>query len=204
MTAAPARTPYLPRVPTIDEVDAAADAWGFNCGPAALCATTGLTPEQVRPHLGDDWPGYTNPTRLAKALRSAGHRFAEVYRGDAPMESEPSGIRLRDAILFYREHGARAFYEKPVSGFWLTRIQWGGPWTREGVPMRARYRQTHWIAESHDDDGQPIVYDVNAYTIGGWISRTRWADLLVPWLLREVVPRADGRWWPTHVWEVVR
>lgn len=172
---------HLPRVPTLEEGDAASDAWGFNCGPAALCAALGLTPDEVRPHFGAEWPGYTNPTRMANAIRSAGRTFIERYRGDDP------GVELLSPS------------PRRVS---LTRIQWAGRWTAPGVPMRVRYRQTHWIAESHDDRLEFLVYDVNATSVGGWLTRAEWADQLVPWLLREAVPGANGRWWPTHVWEV--
>lgn len=183
---APIIAPHLPRVPTWREVDAAA-RWGFNCGPAALCAVTGSSPESVRAFLPADWPGYTNPTAMGRGLGAAGMRWFQLYRGD-----QPPGSVVPRAILPGRVA--------------LTRVQWGGPWTRDGVPFRARYRQTHWIAESWDDDGAPIVYDVNAVsqTTNGWIPRAVWVGTLVPWLLRESVPKADGRWWPTHVWEVLR
>ena len=58
----------------------ASDDWGFNCGPAALAAICGLTPDAVRPHLGDfESKGYTNPTLVAAALRSLGVPFKRVY-----------------------------------------------------------------------------------------------------------------------------
>lgn len=38
---------------TEDDAQAAWEAWRFNCGPGALCAITGMTPAELRPHLGD-------------------------------------------------------------------------------------------------------------------------------------------------------
>ena len=87
--------------------------------------------------------------------------------------------------------------------FGLARIQWGGPWTKEGVPMRVRYRHTHWVASwkaSHDAD-RHMIFDVNA-TCVGWIGFFEWSHRLVPWLLKECEPKADGTWWVTHALEV--
>ena len=159
----------------IDEASAAADAWGFNCGPGALCAVLDLTPDELRPKLGDfEAKGYTNPTLMASVLRAHGARHREVYRRDAP----GAGCRLQ---------------------FGLMRVQWAGPWTRPGVPMAARYRQTHWVAMAGDQ-----VFDINAICVGGWIDRDEWEMRLVPWLIREACPKGSGEWWPTHGWEVER
>lgn len=164
----------MPRVPTVEEAHAAADAWRFNCGPAALCAISGLTPEEVRAHL-PGFPGYTNPTLMATALRSMGRTFRSAYRGDDPVDL--AGLPTRKLAL--------------------TRIQFGGQWTRPGVPMSARYRHTHWVAEARGH-----VFDVNALGYGGWLPYRWWAYDLIPWLIEEAVPGADGSWWPSHVWEI--
>lgn len=79
----------------------------------------------------------------------------------------------------------------------LVRVQWEGPWTKPGVPIKARYRHTHWVA-SQRTDLEHWVFDINAVCVGGWIPYTEWAEQLVPWLIRECVPRADGRWHTTH------
>lgn len=75
----------------------------------------------------------------------------------------------------------------------LVRVQWEGPWTKARVPIRARYRHTHWIAT----DGK-YVFDVNAICVGGWVSVKEWEKVLVPWLLRQVEPKSNGRWHRTH------
>ena len=80
------------------------------------------------------------------------------------------------------------------------RIQWGGPWTKPRVPMRVRYRQTHWVALRNNNEE---VFDVNATCSGGWIKTEEWEWKLVPWLIKEAVPKGDGTWWPTHVLEVL-
>ncbi len=162
---------------TEQNVEAAA-SWGFNCGPGALCAVLGLTPEEVRPHLGDfERKHYTNPTLMFEALHSLGVEFTR--RGPD-------------------HHGSDAL---PWPTFGLARIQWGGPWTTPGVPMAARYRKTHWVASATNEIQGTGIFDIN---ILDWTPLASWRDTLVPWLLREAVPHADGRWWITHAVEVHR
>lgn len=160
---------------SLDDAQRAADAWGFNCGPAALCAVLGLTPDELRPHMGNfEQKGYTNPTLMQEVLQRLGARHEVVWRSDAATELYVPRLR----------HG-------------LMRVQWGGPWTRPGVPLRARYRHTHWVAVA-----EPWIFDVNAMCVGGWLPLDEWALQLVPWLLRQACPKGDGTWWPTHAWEV--
>ncbi len=166
---------------TVDDAQRASDDWGFNCGPAALCAVLNRTPAQIRPHLLDfEQKGYTNPSLMFSVLKRLGVQHRQTYRDDVPV-----------SLL--------SVAASRVLVFALVRIQWGGPWTRPGVPMAARYRQTHWIACAGEDN---LVFDVNAMCVGGWLPYAEWAEQLVPWLIRECVPRADGTWWPTHVIEV--
>lgn len=161
---------------TQDEANAAGDAWGFNCGPAALCAVLGLTPDEVRPHLGDfERKQYTNPRLMFAALRRLGVRF-KVAGAAGVSPPGPAWPRIG-----------------------LVRIQWGGPWCQPGVPIPARYRQTHWVACLNEFDVSRLVFDVNGC---GWGRFDKWRDVLVPWLIREAVPRGDGTWWPTHAVEV--
>lgn len=170
----------------LNEAQRAADEWGFNCGPAAICAVTGITPAQVRPHLGDfERKGYTNPTLMYDVLTRLGVPFATSYRGDRPVSAR---VHLRNKLM-------------------LMRVQWAGRWTDPGVPMQARYRHTHWVAvRTHLDWSPPHidVFDVNAMCAGGWLPWDEWANELVPWLLRQCEPKATGQWWPTHVIDILR
>jgi hypothetical protein len=173
---------YRPLRFTAEEADRAVKEWGFNCGPGALCAVLGLTPEELRPLMGDfESKGYTNPTLMKEVLRRAGAAQFMVYRADKP------GVDL------------------PLMSHGVVRVQWNGPWTRPGVPMSARYRQTHWIAVRANKTGKQ-VFDINALGDGrwrGWIPYDVWAYSLVPWLIGACVPKGDGGWWPTHGIEVV-
>lgn len=84
----------------------------------------------------------------------------------------------------------------------LARIQWEGPWTGPNVPMRARYRYTHWVGSRRDPFGSHGVFDVNAMGNGtGWASFEDWSTILVPHIIAHV-PRADGKWHITHGIEV--
>ncbi|NQT91950.1 MAG: hypothetical protein HQ559_04245 [Lentisphaerae bacterium] len=161
-------------------VNTASEEWGFNCGPGALCAVLHMTPEELRPHMGDfESKEYTNPRLMRSILREllVRHEWL-VFRGTPP---EATG------------------HEWPEFG--LVRIQWDGPWCRDKAPMVARYRHTHWIAhrvQPYRDTGFRQVFDVNATCAGGWIPYDEWADKLVPWLLEECEPKANGQWWVTH------
>ena len=155
-----------------DDAQSAGEDWGFNCGPGALCAILGMTPSEIRPHMGDfERKHYTNPTLMREILARLNVSYSDV--DDWPT-------------------------------FGLVRVQWGGPWTKEGVPIRARYRHTHWVASAQAIGQQRYVYDVNAMCVGGWITYNEWAFQLVPWLLKECEPKADGAWWLTHRFEVTR
>lgn len=93
--------------------------------------------------------------------------------------------------------------------FGLARIQWEGPWLKAGVPIAARYRQTHWVAaqilEHRDRADEVRIFDVNAIReTGGIVTLAQWSEQLVPWLTKNYVPRADGGWHITHAIEVER
>lgn len=162
---------------TAEDADRAHDEWGANCGPGAVAAICGLTLDELRPHMGDfEKKGYTNPTLMWSVLQSIGVRFS--YRGG--------------------DLGRRAF---PRYG--LARIQWEGPWTKPGVPARAAYRHTHWVGAAQKSDGAVGIFDINAMANGsGWASLADWERILVPFILEECVPRADGGWHITHAVEI--
>lgn len=162
---------------SLADAERASDEWGCNCGPSALAAVTGRTLDEVRPLMGDfEKKRYTNPTLMFESLKRSGVKFWWNI-GSVPT------------------HG-------------LARVQWEGPWTKPGVPMRVRYRHTHWIgiknpesasiANPFDPHSNAGIFDINAMNGGGWISFRDWSTILVPWLLGECEPKADGKWHFTH------
>jgi len=161
------------------DAETAVKQWGFNCGPAALCAVTGLTPQEIRPHLvGFESKGYTNPTLMLSALESLHVPFVRTYRSDSPGPL-------------------------PIVRFGLIRIQWGGAWTKPGVPMRVRYRKTHWAALRNNSTE---AFDINALAAGAglvWLPQVDWSTFLIPLVMRECCPKGDGTWWVTHVLEIL-
>lgn len=163
------------------DVERASAAWGCNCGPSALAAIVGLTLVEVRPHMGDGWPGYTNPTCMFEALTSVGRPWQRVKT------SQLSG----------------AAAHMPRWG--LCRIQWHGPWTAMGANPRWAYRHTHWIGAAKRRDGGGIgVFDVNCVHESpgsGWVSLEDWSRTVVPYITAEI-PRATGGWHITHAIEV--
>lgn len=164
---------------TVDDAERAYDVWGANCGPGAIAAMCGLTLDEVRPFMGDfETKHYTNPTLMWDVL----HRLG---------------------ITFTRRVGNLGRDNWPTYG--LCRIQWEGPWTKAGVPARAAYRYTHWVGAMTDPARGVGVFDINMINNGsGWASLKDWAEMLVPWLLQECVPRANGDWHITHCVEISR
>ena len=161
---------------TEQDAERASEQWGCNCGPAALAAILNVTLEEVRPlMLGFESRGYTNPTLMFEALGRSGR----------------SWNRATCCPLRWPQFG-------------LARIQWEGPWTQRGVPIKARYRKTHWVGASTAGDRGTGVFDINCMHVGGWIALSAWEEHIVPWILREAVPRANGRWHLTHVIEVTQ
>lgn len=173
--------PRLVRNPvrfTLSDAQKAGDDWGFNCGPGALCAVLDMTPDELRPKLGDfERKGYTNPTLMKETLTRCGAAQFLVHRSDKPGIGIPPKLDLA-----------------------LVRVQWAGPWTQPGVPWAARYRHTHWIGVRNNSSE---IFDINAMCSGGWLPHDEWAYQLVPWLIGKVVPKGDGGWWPTHAIAVI-
>lgn len=159
---------------TAQDAERASDEWGANCGPGALAAIAGLTLDQIRPHMGD--------------FERKG------YTNPTMMQAA-----LRSLCLVTKTTIGRPAW--PSHG--LARIQWEGPWMAEGVPIGARYRATHWVAARRLAAGV-MIFDINAIDEGGWIPAQLWADDLVPWLLKQCQPRANGKWHITHAIEVLR
>jgi hypothetical protein len=153
---------------------------GLQMRPWRAPAVAGLTLEEVRPHMGDfERKHYTNPTLMFAAL----------------------GILANVGILESWEIRKPALDGWPRYG--LARIQWEGPWTLPGVPLRARYRYTHWVGCQHGRRSTGI-FDINCINNGsGWVSLEDWRAIIVPHLTA-LYPRANGRWHVTHSIEVER
>lgn len=77
----------------------------------------------------------------------------------------------------------------------LVRVQWEGPWTALGANPKWAYRHTHWVA-CWLDRNQRCVFDCN----GGIRPVRDWEHEIVPLLTN--YPRANGDWFPTHVWRL--
>lgn len=175
----------LPVTISLEDANHAHDEWGCNCGPAALAAIMGLTLDQVRPLMGDfEHKRYTNPTLMFASLDRAGAKWKCQKLGSG------FGIDKIDHLSFPK--------------FGVARIQWEGPWTKPSVPIRVRYRHTHWVGAQQGIAGVGI-FDINCCHNGcGWTPFEAWRDVLVPWLLDVCEPGADGRWHITHSVEVER
>ena len=160
----------------LEDAERAYDEWGANCGPGAVAAIMGMTLDEVRP------------------IMEAEGFASKHYTNPSMMNAV-----LRRTGRAWRKIGAA------WPDYGLVRVQWEGPWTHEGVPMRARYRYTHWIGAvrrtgpTHDEYG---VFDINCINNGtGWCSYDDWKDTVVPYILKQY-PRASGAWHLTHAIEI--
>lgn len=154
--------------------------WGCNCGPGAVAAIVGMTLDEVRPHMeacGFAGKRYTNPTMMLEVLERLGRQFRS------------RGLASNVPKLEFPRYG-------------IARIQWEGPWTKPGVPMRVRYRYSHWVGSQYSTPDNIGIFDINAiYNGTGWCSLEDWSRVIVPTIV-ECYPRADGNWHITHAIEV--
>jgi len=182
-----------------EDAAAAWRTWGANCGPGALAALLQVSLDAVRPALAaagfEDRPclkRYTSPTIMRAALETLGCKIAKDVRGNPE----------------FTRGGSRAPASTPWPNRGLVRVQWTGPWTAPGANPRWAYGATHWVcawgveaelvvgktrlpASSH------LIFDINT----GWNLRADWERETVPLILKDY-KRADGGWYPTHLWEV--
>ena len=85
---------------------------------------------------------------------------------------------------------------EPGPGEICVRVQWTGPWTAPNANPRWAYRHTHWIATYMVERQAAMLFDCN----GGIRGFKSWEAEIVP-LLTDY-DRADGGWYPTHVWKL--
>ena len=141
----------------------------------------------------DEWGANCGPGALAAIM---GLTLDEVrpHMGDFERKHYTNPTLMFDALTSV---GAR------FRTLGLARIQWEGPWTKPGVPIRARYRHTHWVGSRRATGGVGI-FDINCMNNGsGWVALEAWRDIAVPWILERCVPPADGKWHITHSIEIV-
>jgi hypothetical protein len=156
--------PQLDLVALLD-VDEA-DAWGANCGPAALAGAFGLQLADVREAVSDAgvFRGYMTITHMRAAIDRLGGRIDRTW-------SKPATLRDTDG--------------SPI----ICCVQWHGPWMT--VP-RAAATKRHFIAYRAGyvgERGPGWVCDVNVPR--GWILASAWHEVIVPLLIPK---RGDGKW----------
>jgi hypothetical protein len=172
---------------TQEDFQQAYEEWGANCGPSALAFVLKLPIAAVRHRIPSfEERRYTSPTMMAVALRNLGREYCEVLK-------QGPAVRLSDRDL------SRVMFANQTA---LVRVQWSGPWTNPGVNPRWAYGHTHWIATWLDITSRNhstrtrMVFDCN----GGIRSYENWQREIVPVLTK--YPRANGDWFPTHVWRL--
>lgn len=157
------------------------EEWGCNCGPTALAFALQTSLETVRPVIPEfETKRYTSPTMMKAALTTLG-----VDWFAAPKTQHQQ-----------RYFQSQMFDEENVG---LVRVQWTGPWTEPGVNGRWAYAHTHWIATWMLRDASNawwhMIFDVNS----GMLDFEEWRRGIVPMLTSDI-KRADGGWFPTHIW----
>jgi hypothetical protein len=141
----------------------------------------------------DEWGANCGPGALAAVLNKT---LADV-RTHIPLFDErryTNPSMMFEALRSLKQRWKMLHDGWPTHG--LCRVQWGGPWMKPGVPVKARYRHTHWIA-SRLEYGRVRIFDINAACVG-WIWLSEWQGQLVPWLLKQIEPKNDGTWTITH------
>lgn len=180
-----------PRFSLVD-LDRALLSWPVSCGPAAFAVICGLTLDEAHVHF-PGFRGWCNPTQMRDALVSA---------------QQQHDIRWNVVTANAKRESARPDW--PSYG--LACIQFDGPWMASEVPVRVRYRYTHWVgvqtlSERALASGERdlAIWDINAFAQcgSGWLEDRIWRAAIVP-LITADIKRASGGWHVTHAIEVVR
>ena len=97
----------------------------------------------------------------------------------------------------------RYYRVKPcLPGYGICRVNWRGPWSTSKNPIDA-LRHSHWIGAMTKGLPQAMIFDINAISVGGWIPFIEWKNSLVPWLLKESEPEANGEWYIHETLELI-
>jgi len=169
-----------------------------------------MNPEQLRlpkfnladaQKAGDTWGANCGPGALAAiTLRTLDEVHPHLDGFDQKHYTNPKMMyaALKSLGVEYRD----------VEGWpeWgLLRVQWEGPWMNPGVPLRARYRHTHWVGCQRIDRITfcgLFIFDINAMCVAGWLPFEEWDQQLVPWLCKQCEPKWNGKYSITHSIEV--
>lgn len=147
----------------------------------------------------EEWGANCGPGAIA-AIMNMTLDEVRPHMGDFEAKKYTNPTLMQDVLRSIGRRFSNIGRNWPNYG--LVRIQWEGPWTEPGVPMRARYRYTHWIGTKLASQNNRGVFDINCINNGtGWVSVADWSSEIVPWLL-EQYPRATGSWHVTHGIEV--
>lgn len=174
--------------PTAEQIQDANKDWGCNCGPTALAFALQKDLETVRKavfEVGFYEKRYMNPTMMKRAIEILGATFCNVK---CPVRNSGGGLDVEPMFPL----------SEYMSELSFVRVQWTGPWTQPGVNPRAAYGFTHWCV-TWTERNVPLVFDCNS----GITGLSEWENETVP-RIAETIPRADGNWFPTHIWRVVK
>jgi hypothetical protein len=154
------------------------EEWGASCGPISLAFALQVPLQEVREAIpGFEEKRHTTPTMMRAALEKLQVGYDEIH--------------------FPGYHFIpRDMFDERIA---ICRIQWTGPWTALGANPKWSYKATHWIACWRQSDEFEIgrVFDCNS----GIKVFTTWDNEIVP-ALTVAIPRADGGWFPTHIWRL--
>jgi hypothetical protein len=142
----------------------------------------------------DEWGANCGPNALAFALQVPLDRIRGAIPGFE--EKRYTSPTMMAAALGNLGVGYRSVLRvAAVAELALVRVQFTGPWTAPGANPKWAYGHTHWIAAWRWPGLN--VFDVN----GGVMSFEEWKAEIIP-ALTGAIPRADGGWRHTHVWQL--